>query len=321
MQSALEGFLKDKGYTESPISIQVFEVANKLHQWMKDPRNKPVATEFSTSVVCHLEKCIPPNDKFKTVQTRRERMWSNYHTLRCSLEYILVWKTFLSNNLQATSHPIFWQCIGDKLFKSIIKNSFSLATSSERGAGKEAPIISHQEANALRYAAGYIPRAVGKKLKKSNDPQKARLWLCLLDVLDDGDKEHTDSEDWIELIDRGGLTHINDIAFQAFLAMEIELRKHLDSQCAPPNFKTDITKKVLENEDVAFYWSILSADWEEQDSQALLELMVNMFITIRGFSYASAWVEKYKAASAKSLQKSKGLRKTLIGGKVLSHDE
>ena len=136
-------------------------------------------------------------------------------------------------------------------------------------------------------------------------------------MLDNGDEEHTDSEDWIELIDRGGLTRINDIAFQVFLAMEVELRKHLNSQCVP-NFKMTITKKVLENEDVAFYWSILSADWEERDSQDLLELVVNMFITIRGFSYASAWVEKYKTASAKSLQKSKGLRKTLIGGKVSS---
>ena len=319
--------MKDKSYTrESPIAIQVFAVANKLHQWMKDPRNEPVAKEFSTSIVSYLEKCIPPSDQFKTVQTRRERMWSNYHTLRCSSKYILVWKIFLSNNLQATSHPIFCQCIGDKLFKSIIKSTFLLSTSSETAAaGKEAPtiIISHQEANALRYAAGYVPRAIGKKLKKSTDPQKAQLWLCLLDVLDDGDEEHADSEDWIELIDRGGLTRINEIAFQVFLAMEIELRKHLNSQCVP-NFKTDITKKVLENEDVAFYWSILSTDWEEHDSQALLELVVNMFITIRGFSYASAWVEKYKTASAKSLQKSKGLRKTLIGGKISStqsHDE
>ena len=78
---------------------------------------------------------------------------------------------------------------------------------------------------------------------------------------------------------------------------------------------------MIEDEDVAFYWSMLSADWEECDSQALLELVVNMFVTIRGFSFASAWVEKYKTASAKSLQKSKGLRTTLIGGKISSNHE
>lgn len=193
LQSALEGFVKNKTYMrESPIAAQVFEAAKKLHLWMKDPRNKPVAEQFSTFIVQHLEKCIPPSNQFKTVQTRRERMWSNYHTLRCSSEYVLLWKTFLSNNLQETGHPIFWQSIGDALLKSIIKNAFVLEAAA---AGKEASAITHQEANALRYVAGYIPRAVGKKLKRSDDPQKARLWLCLLDVLDDGDEEHTDSED------------------------------------------------------------------------------------------------------------------------------
>ena len=53
-------------------------------------------------------------------------------------------------------------------------------------------------------------------------------------------------------------------------------------------------------------------DWEEEEAEALLEQVVKMWVTIRGFSYASAWVEKCKTASAKSLQKSKGLRKKLI---------
>jgi hypothetical protein len=36
-----------------------------------------------------------------------------------------------------------------------------------------------------------------------------------------------------------------------------------------------------------------------------------MWITVRGFSYASAWVEKMKVAQQKTTQKSKGLRKTI----------
>lgn len=72
-------------------------------------------------------------------------------------------------------------------------------------------------------------------------------------MLDDGDEEHTNSEDWIELIEGGGLTHINEITFQVFLAMKIELRKCI------PNFKTTIAIKLLENEDNAFYWSIWSS--------------------------------------------------------------
>ena len=56
----------------------------------------------------------------------------------------------------------------------------------------------------------------------------------------------------------------------------------------------------------------MASDWEEDETKVLLELVVNMWITIRGFSYASAWMEKVKSANAKSLQKSKGLRKKLI---------
>ena len=46
--------------------------------------------------------------------------------------------------------------------------------------------------------------------------------------------------------------------------------------------------------------------------EALLTLVVDMWVTIRGFSHASAWVEKYKVEQKKSTQKSKGLRKNYI---------
>ncbi len=92
------------------------------------------------------------------------------------------------------------------------------------------------------------------------------------------------------MVDRGGLTRVNQMAFQVFLATELEVRRHLHSQRVP-NFKKEVTKVVLENEDVTFYWSMLSADWEEEDSQALLELVVDMFITVGGFSYTSAWMD------------------------------
>ena len=64
--------MRDERYMrESPIVAQVLEVANKLRQWMKDPRNKPVVKQYLVSIDHHLEKCIPPS---KTMQTRRKRM-------------------------------------------------------------------------------------------------------------------------------------------------------------------------------------------------------------------------------------------------------
>ena len=51
--------------------------------------------------------------------------------------------------------------------------------------------------------------------------------------------------------------------------------------------------------------------WKEDVADKILNMIVDLWITIRGFSLASAWVEQFKAHSKKTLQKSKGLRKQL----------
>ena len=58
------------------------------------------------------------------------------------------------------------------------------------------------------------------------------------------------------------------------------------------------------NDEIQFYWCLLAADWEEEGAQALLELVVNLWTTIQGHSFASAWVEKYKSVNKKMFQKS-----------------
>ena len=45
--------------------------------------------------------------------------------------------------------------------------------------------LNFYEANTLRYAGGYVPRALMKKIKISGHPLKNELTVCLLDLLDD----------------------------------------------------------------------------------------------------------------------------------------
>ena len=305
----LEAVLGDKSFqVESPIAADVLRVGERVNKWLNESCNLPEAEQFANSVVCQLQRCIPASGRFKVVQARRECMWSSYHQLRCSSGYASAWQSFLTEAVGETGHPIFWQSVGDGIFKSLIKTTFPIIR--REAPAERTPTITRQEMNALRYAAGYVPRALCKKLKKSANPLKDQLLLCLLDLLDEGDESHAHCQEWVDAVDRGGLTRVNEMTFQAFLAMELELRSHLQTQ-RTPNFKEEVGKSILANEDVAFHWSIVSSDWEEAESQALLELVVNLFVTIRGFSYASAWMEKFKAASAKTLQKSKGLRKSL----------
>ena len=71
-------------------------------------------------------------------------------------------------------------------------------------------------------------------------------------------------------------------------------------------------KEIAESDQVAFFWSLLNEEWQEESSVALLHMVVSQFLKIRGFSYASSWIENFKATHKKTTQKSKGIRKQLI---------
>ena len=66
-------------------------------------------------------------------------------------------------------------------------------------------------------------------------------------------------------------------------------------------------KDILLNEDVLFYWTISTTDFEKDDEEVhdmLLKMIVELYFTMRGFSYASMWIEKFKKSSKKSTQHS-----------------
>ena len=65
---------------------------------------------------------------------------------------------------------------------------------------------------------------------------------------------------------------------------------------------------------------IISEDWNESAS-FLLKMIVEHWVTVRGFSYAGAFIEKYKQRNKQTLEKSKGLRKKLISNNKKEDDK
>ena len=59
---------------------------------------------------------------------------------------------------------------------------------------------------------------------------------------------------------------------------------------------------VMCSEDVLFQWCLLTADADNANGKDLLQMIVKLYITIRGFSFASSCVELLKNAN-KTLQK------------------
>ena len=99
-----------------------------------------------------------------------------------------------------------------------------------------------------------------------------------------------------------------------FQAMELELRKHLSASSETTNLavKDKITKTISANEDVLFFWSIVSVNWTTEEADALLTMIIEHWIVVRGFSFTSAFLERYKQTNKITVQKSKGLRKNLL---------
>ncbi len=61
----------------------------------------------------------------------------------------------------------------------------------------------------------------------------------------------------------------------------------------------------MNNEDLMFHWAMLSSRVDDEVGKGML---MNLYITIRGFSFARSCLELYKQAYQKKLQKSKSLR-------------
>ena len=244
------------------------------------------------------------------VLVKQSFMWSRYHTLRLSPRYISEWQKFFGL-IPDISVPKYWamvfQYAGHFMLKEMIESKCTVTDA----ASYISPSLTYSEYNALRYAAGYVPCALRKKVIRSSYSQerKTDLLNCLDDMVD-ADVVPCDSTDWIECVNRGGLTFVNDLTFEIFVAMELEIRIHLQGPQQPVNLSS-IAPAIKNNEDVLFLWSMLSAGWSESAGSTLLDMVISMWVGIRGFSYSSALVEKYKKEHKRTTQKSKGLRKQL----------
>ena len=127
------------------------------------------------------------------------------------------------------------------------------------------------------------------------------------------------TKEWVERVNRGGLFDVSDEAYRLFVSIEMAMRskltEHLKKQKMTEDSregKSAIIDFVLKNDDIQFYWSMLSIDIEEEEHNSeLLQHIIQLWLTIRGFSISKAWMEDYKCAVKSGTAKSKGLRKNL----------
>ena len=260
---------------------------------------------FASQLNGTLKVCFTDH---KNVKTRKEKMWEAYFTLRSTDEFSSNWASFLKQSGAEVSQTLY-QHVTDIVFNHLLKEHFTPPSQPKQDTCTST--IDYNEKNALRYVSGYITRTLYGRLKNSKHQFKDELCLCIAELNDvDPDELEDESSEWICAIDRGGLKHISNMTYAMFASAEMELRKHLT-----PHQVTDFSQmreKIINDDDVQFYWSMVASNWEDEVADVLLEMIIDEYVKIRGHSTASAWLEQYKRDSKKQVQKSKGVRKQLI---------
>ena len=156
-----------------------------------------------------------------------------------------------------------------------------------------------------------------KKHEKGSTDRSVEFVECLSKMAVNGDESSFLSYtlEWSRTVNRGGLFEVNDEAYRLFKRIETrmqnQLRAMLNSALSVPGKREIIIDSVAGDDDVQFLWLLLSCDiTDEDDAICLLKEIIGLWLTIRGFSIATSWLEEYKMKTA-TTQKTKGLRKSL----------
>lgn len=311
---ALQSVLEDPGFQiKSPLAANAIQSAKCLQQWSQLEDNREQFHQFSSQLVTELETALSTlSAENKRMKVQREKMWGQYHLIRSSAAFRDMWFQFLQPLDGCTPCPIFYQFITDHVFRQLIEHHCS--TSEQRQhTHTNSEDLTYEEISALRYAAGYVCRAMRKEF--NYNPEVLAAIDELIDVSDGEEEGFDGSSNWVKLANRGGLVFVKDTTYMVFYAMELVVRKHFCKERVEklaPGSRALLTKDIHEDDDVKFYTSMLFATVEDCIASLLLQSIIKLWVTMRGFSFASSWIELYKQNTKKSLQRSKGLRKTLF---------
>jgi len=179
----------------------------------------------------------------------------------------------------------------------------------------------------IRYACGYVARKLHQKFLKQHGDKYVDFVECLTrmkpndeDLVDPATSFLDYTSQWIKIVNRGGLYEVNDDVFLLFKeiekSMQVKLMSHLEHGANPPSEqssqKEEILQRIVSDSNVSFYWDIVSYNIQDDDRRSeLLAHIARVWLTMRGFSITSQWMEQYKHVSSANTRKKKGLRKEL----------
>lgn len=181
-------------------------------------------TEVAVLLISRASSCITSGSKHRLPSAAQASVWTTFHQRRGSPEMKRVWKAFVSSHVAESSRQesdLALQLIFDRLLKRLLHNKAVAKTQStaHTQADSVRP-LTMIESNAVRYMSGFVAVSLLKKYRKPTKHTqlkvKRALFVRVLSRMKAVDQpgEPTSVLDytrlWSDLIDRGGLYHIND---------------------------------------------------------------------------------------------------------------
>ena len=189
-----------------------------------DEISKSEAEKVADMAILLISKasgCITSRYKHKLPSVAQASMWSTFHQLRGNQEMKQAWGMFVSTHIPESSQQeseLALQLLFDRLLKKMLHNKADAKKQST--ANSQVRPLTAMESNAVRYMSGYVAESLLKKYRKpTKQPQLKVKWAFFVRVLtgmkavdQPGEPESVLDYTglWSDLIDRGGLYHIND---------------------------------------------------------------------------------------------------------------
>ena len=273
--------------------------------------------EFCNTLYSRLQALCKASKTQKSHSTMRARLWTAFHKVAVH-DLPPIWDNLFCSLGLVYKDKMICQSANQKLFEMLLTKHFNehipQGTATAKRSAVDDVFITKNELNILQYVGGFVPHALLQKFER-NSRRYEQCIECLREMAVAGDSSDflQYTREWISKVNRGGLFPLNDQTFLQFTEIEKSTRTFLASHIV--NRKStleDIIKKIEGNKDVQFHWTlILQSIHTKEEADWLLQEIVKLYMSIRGFSMAAMWMELYKNKHKKCTSKSVQLRKGL----------
>ena len=191
LENAVRHTLNDESFAiDSPLAQASKKSSELLVVRLEESKNGEKIELTLNSIV--LQLCEAFQSTVKTLQSRRDKMLGHYHTMCTTDQFVGSWEK-LCEETGIQPLPTLYQHLPHTMFKELIKVHFPVAEV-QSSSCETSSAVRYEEANAVRYVAGYVCRAVRENIMSCNSPLKQQLLICMWKLLEDVGIDSSGSE-------------------------------------------------------------------------------------------------------------------------------